>query len=904
MGSSETLRSVIDAGRSSKRLDELSSARVIGKIAMQIHAAQQKAGSGKAVGPVTPAHIALSPSGEAKLQLAEGNALGYSSPEQTMGGFGDRRSDVFSLGTVLWEALTYQRLFDAMNDAAVRMAVQEREIAQPSEINANVPAELSAICMRALNRNPTDRYQSLKAMAVEIEEFLEEAGYPDDDSKIASHLAAMHEPPKQVKIAMAPLARPASSTPPPPVVASPPEKAASGTQPPPNVLKQPAAPSMLGEAPRPKTPSGAALAAALANAGTPNPSNGSTPSAPQGGLPPASYATTAVGVPKLDEWQDSASAAHGGHAPPPAAAPVVQVEAASTAESLPMTPLPPVLPAGSAAMRVDKATIAAAVPPQVKVSTVEAKHTEAKQPATLVETKPKALIVEDKPKAELVDDGKTTLVDSKPPEVIVPKLVDGKLPEGALPAAKSNAKAVEVKPSAVETQPIAPVVPDDAKAKRAGSQSEATKRAGSQSEATKRAGSQSDAVPSSQAHVKSAPHPAGAVSLPATRESKDVLAGWGWGTDKHEAIPPDNYSDDDDYQATAPDSRKMLIKIIGAGMGAVALIIIIAFAFGGSSKKKTENTAAKQADTTRTVVDPAPPAPPEPPPAQVAAPGGSATPTAEVGSAQTAAPDPAAAAAAKAEADKQEAARLAAEQEQAKQAEAAKAEAAKQQAARIAAEQEASAETAKQQAAREAAEQKAAEQQKKQEAAEAKKQEAARIAAEKAEAKKAEAARIAAEREAKKQEAARIAAQKAEAKKAEAARIAAQKKAEPKTAPAQPKTTTQAKTTRPDTTKKVGTKVAKADTTTKADGKQDVEAAYRLGLQQFARGDTTAALASLRTSLAGNPNYAPTWRGLGLVFEKMGEKDQARAAYKRYLQLSPNAGDAEQIRSRLERLGS
>ena len=71
-----------------------------------------------------------------------------------------------------------------------------------------------------------------------------------------------------------------------------------------------------------------------------------------------------------------------------------------------------------------------------------------------------------------------------------------------------------------------------------------------------------------------------------------------------------------------------------------------------------------------------------------------------------------------------------------------------------------------------------------------------------------------------------------------------------------------------------------------------------------ARGDTTAALASLRTSLAGNPNYAPTWRGLGLVFEKMGDKVQARAAFKRYLQLAPTAGDAEQIRGRLEWLGS
>jgi regulator of sirC expression with transglutaminase-like and TPR domain len=40
------------------------------------------------------------------------------------------------------------------------------------------------------------------------------------------------------------------------------------------------------------------------------------------------------------------------------------------------------------------------------------------------------------------------------------------------------------------------------------------------------------------------------------------------------------------------------------------------------------------------------------------------------------------------------------------------------------------------------------------------------------------------------------------------------------------------------------------------------------------------------------------------VFEKMGEKEQARAAYKRYLQLAPSANDSEQIKGRLERLGT
>ena len=38
------------------------------------------------------------------------------------------------------------------------------------------------------------------------------------------------------------------------------------------------------------------------------------------------------------------------------------------------------------------------------------------------------------------------------------------------------------------------------------------------------------------------------------------------------------------------------------------------------------------------------------------------------------------------------------------------------------------------------------------------------------------------------------------------------------------------------------------------------------------------------------------------MFEKMGEKDQARSAFKRYLQLTPNASDAEKIRERLEKL--
>jgi hypothetical protein len=898
VGSSDTLRSVIDAGRSSKRLDELSSARVVGKIAQQIHAAQQKAGAGKAVGPISPAHIKLAENGEATLDITPGASLGYSAPEQTMGGNGDRRSDVFSLGTVLWEALTHQRLFDAMNDAAVRMAVQEREIQAPSEVNANIPAELSAICMRALARNPADRYQSLKAMAVEIEEFLEEAGYGDDDTKIAAYLASLGDTSRPVKIDMPPLTRPASSSQPP-------------------------------ASERAKTPSGAALAAALANA--------STSSSANKGLPQASPATTAVGVPKLADWQDSAQTAHSHSAPPPNAAPVVPADASPSASAA--TPLPPVLPSGSTPMRNDKATIIGVSIPK---ATVEAKHTEAKngeakQPAMLVDAPATsngakandAKIVQDKHGA-IVDDGKMTLVDNQPPEVVVPKLVDGKLPsaiptvavsavapadaaaKAAEPAKPADAKAAEAKPDAkaadtkaADAKAAVPAKPaahaDAKKPERAGSQSDAPKRPGSHSDA-QRPGSHSDAK---------SPHPVAAVSLgpgPGGRDSKDLLGNWGWGTDKHAAIT-DGYAGDDDYDFHAEHNpKKTLMYVIGGGFALAALVTILALSFGGSSSKKKATAAEKQVDTSRTAVDtPAPtPAPPPSEPAQVAAaPAGSAgsdtasasgaTPVAESGSAGSAAAQPAvdpAAEAARIEQEKQQAA------EQAKQAELAKAEAAKQEAARLAAEKEAAKKAEadqKAEAARLAAEAKKTEADKK--------AEAARLAAE---AKKAEAARIAADKEAKRQEAARIAAEKAQAKKAEAARLAAEKEAKRKEAARvaaekaakQPKTTARPTTTaRPATAKKPETKVATAP-------KVDVEATYRQGLQQFARGDTNGALASLRQALAANPNYAPTWRGMGLVYEKLGEKDQARTAFKRYLQLAPSAGDAEQIRSRLERLGS
>lgn len=916
VAASDTLRAVIDAGKSSKRLDELSSARVIGKIAMLAHAAQQKAGAGKSIGPITPSRVTLSASGEASLDAAaSGSTMMYSSPEVVGGGSGDRRSDVFSLGTVMWEALTHQRLFDAMNDAAVKVAVQEREIQPPSEMNANIPAELSAICMRALSRNPADRYQSLKAMAVEIEEFLEEAGYADDDSKIAQFLAGMTRKPASSSVAP-PVEKPTTLPLPKPVAPATAKPAGLPSMPRPGAstppANAPAQPSILTSEPAKPSNSGAALAAALANAGS------------SSGLPSISPSATAIGVPAAplaSEWQDKTPKPHA--AAPVAAAASEAVSATPNAVSapIPLVPMPPILPSGSTSgARADKSTVLGIAPMAPKTNgdsgKVEAKHVEAKPAALIVEDKPKAVIVDDpveaKANAALADeegkqsgevaavkeDTRATLVDTTSPALVNAaadaKVAAGKeAPKLETPTAIDGAHAAAKKsdPDDNATKPEAAV------AAKVESDMKATTKVEAKTEAKpdeKRA--KKDTKDTKRDKKETGPHPASVVSLPGRDSKADVLAGWGWGTGKHDAIAPSGYSPDDDEEYEQPNSKKTLTYVIGGGVALALLIVVIAFAAGGSKDKKN---SAKEKEKEAAIAkakreDQAALA--EAAKRDTPAPVEATAPVDEAAAAKTVADQKAADD--KAAADQAAAAKLA--EEQAKQDAEARAKAA---AAQATADAEAAA--AKVKADAELAKKSEAERKKLEaeaaKAAEAQRKADAKKAAEDAKAadaaKKAEAKRLAQEEAARKKEEAAAARQaKADAAKA-AKEEAARKKAEA--------AKTASNTTRPKTTKTEPKTVAVTETK-KTEPKSDVnpETAYRQGLQAFARGDTTSALASLRSSLAANPNYAPTWRGLGLVFEKMGEKDQAKAAYKRYLQLSPSAGDAEIIKGRLERLGS
>ncbi|HET6284813.1 MAG TPA: serine/threonine-protein kinase [Polyangia bacterium] len=92
----------------------------------------------------------------------------YMSPEQASGGEVDRRSDVFALGIVLWEALCGQRLFRRDNERAALHAIVDDPIKAPSEV-VRISPRLERIVMKALEKDPADRYKTAEEMALALE---------------------------------------------------------------------------------------------------------------------------------------------------------------------------------------------------------------------------------------------------------------------------------------------------------------------------------------------------------------------------------------------------------------------------------------------------------------------------------------------------------------------------------------------------------------------------------------------------------------------------------------------------------------------------------------------------------------------------------------------------------------
>jgi serine/threonine protein kinase len=141
---------------------------------------------------VSPQNVLISYDGEVKLvdfgiAKAVGKAsktqagilkgkFGYMSPEQVRGITLDRRSDIFSMGIVLYEVITGERLFYGDSDFSTLEKVRNVEILPPSTYNRRIPEELEQIVLRALARDPDDRYEFAIDLHDDLQAFMYSSG--------------------------------------------------------------------------------------------------------------------------------------------------------------------------------------------------------------------------------------------------------------------------------------------------------------------------------------------------------------------------------------------------------------------------------------------------------------------------------------------------------------------------------------------------------------------------------------------------------------------------------------------------------------------------------------------------------------------------------------------------------
>ena len=95
----------------------------------------------------------------------------YISPEQAKGGRVDDRSDLYSLGTVMYEMITGRPPYDGESPVAVAIQHINGGARMPSTLNPNIPGGLEQIIMKAMAHEPGDRYASATAMLYDMDEF-------------------------------------------------------------------------------------------------------------------------------------------------------------------------------------------------------------------------------------------------------------------------------------------------------------------------------------------------------------------------------------------------------------------------------------------------------------------------------------------------------------------------------------------------------------------------------------------------------------------------------------------------------------------------------------------------------------------------------------------------------------
>jgi tRNA A-37 threonylcarbamoyl transferase component Bud32 len=160
---------------------------------------------------ISPSNLIISMSGQLKIidfgiareteapdaSGARPGKVSYMSPEQVRGGELDGRSDIFSLGTILYEITLGRRLWRGPKEVVMRRIVEEKP-APPTYVNRNYPPELELIVLRALEKRPENRHATAGELFEELEAYLVSSGARTRNHQIAQYLQDLFAPDAEV----------------------------------------------------------------------------------------------------------------------------------------------------------------------------------------------------------------------------------------------------------------------------------------------------------------------------------------------------------------------------------------------------------------------------------------------------------------------------------------------------------------------------------------------------------------------------------------------------------------------------------------------------------------------------------------------------------------------------------
>lgn len=119
----------------------------------------------------------------------------YFSPEQARGSFVDAKTDIYSVGVLLYEMVTGRRPFDGENAISVAMQHIESEPVRPSIINPNISTSLETVILRAMKKDTFERYQSATQMLIDLKKVSVGSGVNPNPVKKPAPTPADDKPP-------------------------------------------------------------------------------------------------------------------------------------------------------------------------------------------------------------------------------------------------------------------------------------------------------------------------------------------------------------------------------------------------------------------------------------------------------------------------------------------------------------------------------------------------------------------------------------------------------------------------------------------------------------------------------------------------------------------------------------